>query len=899
MRPRILNTLSAAILVLLTLAAILVTLAYNLFDFSIFAEDDAITMKVLITVAGAAIAAAIALFFFSYSQKTDHALTSHLRYRRLVPWRAKRSGRARKARTIGPLHANICSLVNDCDILARMGGKSAGVTEAKWPPFRADLEALHCNATRSAAELRRLLEYADYPDDRTSDDILAAIDRLDKAPPIDDAKREVDVLQYRAAARSLGPVLDRLRRRLDLAAAGTSRATEPRVAPGTLALSLDRDAYPPGAPIRATVEADGQFPHHKVTVTIHDEGPDTLAENDGAAPVRGPERNARVAMDVIPKTRLAAGQDYIARATCGGLHDEIAFAVDNMAPTVQADRQTCTAGDDIVVTVVDPAVCAAGARTELAGTSKRRRLAVRPPCGRTRECRLEAGHPAGTFRCRLRCVDARVGEGAEGDAIPCEPDRLIRIGYESEAGVAWTAVLVEGPCAPAPASGEPCPASDGGGGGNDPGRPARGGSGDNGGGLYGADPDPRCRKGDAAGRVRGGPEGWSAGDAMAGASTAALVLGAQPGRRRPSQPARSRGRPQDGDRTRRAPGAARRTAASDSGAALRRPLCGRRCARPVLRAALAGERGYTVPVPLRAPAAPHLPLPPPHGGSHKPPRRSLRSTLCALPHPHRTAALAGNPGGPPPPRPSQAHPASVSTARRTTARPVDFGSLPACPAAGPLLSRSLLPLLFPPSSSYSYLRPVCRQVVPAGTGAASGTSSPYLRPICRPSAFPAAPPPPPSSPRPAARPGGAGSAAVRRRAGATRAAPSTTLAAGPFRAPCPAHAPSAPSYRTMTRLVDSGILPALLAPCPAPRPDRAAGPARSAPGPLPRPFLHSSPLGARAGGPPPPPPPPYAAGGARRSPDARLAGGGSAAPAAGRLHGQESGAAPAPDGGPG
>ena len=224
--------------------------------------------------------------------------------------------------------------------------------------------------------------------------------------------------------------------------------------------------------------------------------------------------------------------------------------------------------------------------------------------------------------------------------------------------------------------------------------------------------------------------------------------------------------------------------------------------------------------------------------------------------------------------------------RRTAARLANLGSLPACsapsappldraaepvrPAGGPRPCTFSPPLRHPrPPPAVPCLRPLLRirppRVRAGGLPAPAAAGAAVLRRLLllllRPHVQAAS--------------GGA----VRRRAGATRAAPSP-LTAGPFRAPCPAHAPSAPSYRTMTRLVGFGILPALLAHCPAPRPDRAAGPARPAPGPLPRPFLHSRPLSARAGGPPPPPlapPPPYAAGGAWRRPDAQ--GAGSSAPA--------------------
>lgn len=502
MQPRTQNILSAAIVVLLIIAGSLVNLSGSFFDFSPSTkEDDIFAVKALIAATGASITAAITLILFVHSNNNDQAHKSRLCHHCLVRGHDKGSSRAKKARANTALHAVIRSLVNDCAILAEMGGKSAAVPEAKWRAFRRDLEALHRNVARSAAELMHMLEVADYPDDRIRDDILAVLGLLGDAPSIGDDKRTVDTLRYRAVSKSLGPVLDRLGRRLDLAESRPPRRPGPVGEAGGMALRLDRDAYPPGAAIRATVEADGQFPHHKIIVTIHGEGPDALGKEAGEAPdrsleqdasatargapeaaacaqgVREPEQNASVTMDVVPKKRLAAGQEYIARATCRGLHDEAVFAVEYMVPTVRADRRTCAMGDDIDVTVVDPAAAADIADKGAAGAAKRQCLIVGSHCDSidvASRLRQEE-HPAGTFRARVRCADAGAGDAGD-DGIPCEPNQLICIRYKSAAGEAWTAVLVEGNgAASATAAGKPDRTSSEGAGGNGSGRPAGGG----------------------------------------------------------------------------------------------------------------------------------------------------------------------------------------------------------------------------------------------------------------------------------------------------------------------------------------------------------------------------------------------------------------------------------------
>lgn len=460
---------------------------------------------------GLFITIAIVLILFAYSYKTDRILMSHLRRHRLVAGRAKRSRRASKSRETRSMCAGIDRLVRECSLLGRMGDKYDGVPDLDRPQFRDDLRALHCIASRPASDLRHLLGNADYLGDRTCDDILAAIDLLKNAPPVDD-NGMVDTEQYQEILDRLGSVQGRLERRLDLV---TERSA---VAPGSLVVCLDRDTYSPGAAIRATVKAGERFPDRKVTVTIFDEGLGKLAKKTETVPVPVQGRPAPTTIAVCMNTspgKLDAGQEYIVRATCGDLHGEAVFVVEDIAPTVQAGAPTCTIGDNIAITIVDPAAAVGDVETGPSGTAGGQRLVLESPYGwiDASPHLMVEDHSAGTFCVRVECAGVRGCEGVEGAAVACGPNHLIRIKYESRAGEAWTAVLVEGPDVPsATDTGDTDPASvECGGGGDGPDRPAGGGddNGDAGGDgdvRHDTETEQRGHKVGRAGRMPGGSE---------------------------------------------------------------------------------------------------------------------------------------------------------------------------------------------------------------------------------------------------------------------------------------------------------------------------------------------------------------------------------------------------------
>ena len=482
---------------------------------------------------GAGITAAIAVVFFLYSHATDRSLKSHLRDHHSVVGRVERSMQARKMRTFRALYANACSLENYCAILAMLGGRSRVVCESEWTQFRDDLASLHRDATVTANALGHIVEDADWLDDRMRYAIAEAAGQLGESASIDDGARTVDILGYQAAWEPLCPVLALLRRRLGPDAAPPLRRPRPDAAPGGMTLRLDCHTYPPGAAIRAEVEADVHFPHHKVAVTICDEDHGKLVKKIETASARGPERRSATTTATLRPKGLEIGREYTARAECGGLVATAAFAVDDIdpttAPAVHAHRPTCAVGGYMDIAVVDPAACAGGVGNEPAGAAKRPSLTIWLDGREARRlCLEEACRSGGAFHWRVGCVQvdgggaARAGAlgggragarggGAVDAAIVCKPNQLIRIRYESAAGVARTAVLVEGlgTSSSAAAAGRPDPAAaECEGGGDGRGQPAGGGGNGNGcgGRLHDAGTGPRGRKGDRAGHMQGSSE---------------------------------------------------------------------------------------------------------------------------------------------------------------------------------------------------------------------------------------------------------------------------------------------------------------------------------------------------------------------------------------------------------
>ncbi len=481
------NVLMAAMLSVLVAAAVLLgqSLAFN---------PEILHLSICLAIA-------VVLIQFLQSYLAEHTIGSHLRDHRLVRGSIKRSRQARKVRAIRALHASVCPLMSYCDMLARMGVKS-GVSASDRPQFECDLLALRDAVERSIRASKLALRDADHLVGGACDDILAAIRWAERPVPIDDGKWTADTARYGLASDLLGPVLARLKSRLDLA---ESRPPTAAGEQNRLILRPCRDTYPPGVAVRVKVEGYGQLSSREVTVTIRGGIFGLSPKATGTLPEPEPEPELPAAL-ILPvdmgRKKLDAGQEYTARAKCGGLSDEAAFVIDRVVPTMYADKIVCTMGDCIGITVDDPAACARGAGRESVGDGKGRRLTVESPHEQI-NCRLEeAVDSPGTFCGRVRCVGVDAG-GSARDAAPdaercgagcmsteydirCGPNQLIRFHYERGDEKAWTAVLAE----ESDATDATGPTS------------AAGGDGEGGGsGRGNAEPVPRGREWDQAGRT--------------------------------------------------------------------------------------------------------------------------------------------------------------------------------------------------------------------------------------------------------------------------------------------------------------------------------------------------------------------------------------------------------------
>ena len=480
------NVLMAAMLSVLVAAAVLL------------GQPSAFNPEILHLSICLAIAVVLIQFFQSYL--AEHTIEFHLRDHRLVRGSIKRSRQAKKVRAIRALHSSVCPLMSYCGMLARMGAKS-GVSASDRPQFEDDLLALRDAVERSVRASKLALRDADHLVGGASDDILAAIRWAERPVPIDDDKWTADSARYGLASDLLGPVLARLKSRLDLA---ESRPPTAAGEQNRLILRPCRDTYPPGVAVRVKVEGYGQLSSREVTVTIRGGIFGLSPKATGTLPEPEPEPELPAAL-ILPvdmgRKKLDAGQEYTARAKCGGLSDEAVFVVDRVVPAMHADKTVCTMGDCIDITVDDPAACAGGAGGESAGDGKGQRLTVKSPHEQF-NCRLvEAVDLPGTFCGRVRCVGVDAG-GSARDAAPdaercgagcmstynirCGPNQLIRFHYERGDEKAWTAVLVEEPDAADTTGPTSTAGGDGEGGGS---------------GRGSAEPAPRSREWDQAGRT--------------------------------------------------------------------------------------------------------------------------------------------------------------------------------------------------------------------------------------------------------------------------------------------------------------------------------------------------------------------------------------------------------------
>lgn len=409
-----------------------------------------------------ALAISLGLLVFWYSWQSDRAMKANLSEVSSMLRRSDKAKQIRRVEASRTLHYTISTLLDTCNTLVKMGGHSDKTPDPEWKQFKADLATLHGNVRASAGRIGRELEHAYYLDDRAYDGITAAVGQLKDTISIDDERKTVDTSPYLAMTEALCPVLSGLKQRLGLdedSPLAIPGPAEPTSLSDRFEIRLDRAAYYPGAVIRASVAANEPFPAKKITVAILDEVLDVLAEKTTKISRTDQSAASPIAINLSPKG-LAAGRQYIARATCGGLISEELFAVDQRAPVVQTDKPDYMMDEDMLVTVIDPAANTDSAVEEHVGDTQKSRLVITSPHGAIDGYRLkETGKSTGIFQGIVRCmgvrddgsvrvtmlddnvyVDRTQGTGTEDGVIACSPGNLIRIRYTNEFGTGEAAV---------------------------------------------------------------------------------------------------------------------------------------------------------------------------------------------------------------------------------------------------------------------------------------------------------------------------------------------------------------------------------------------------------------------------------------------------------------------------
>lgn len=435
-----------------------------------------------------ALAAGIGLLVFQYSRRGDRLIGRHADEVGLMLKRNEREEQAHRIRASRALYSDMQAVARMCSTLAETARGPPDMTAPQWESFRSNVACLHSRVGRRLVSLDHNLESSGRLDVATYDKIRDAVDVWDEKVRIDDDSGTVHVLQYREMLDVLNLALPALERRQGPgtgAALARFSPTEAASRSERLAISLDRDTYPPGAAIHISMTAAAPLPDRMVTVTILDMDLKILAQKKVAAPgqaklpaallralavprSRGKSpvdrgsggAAAPAVVDMTPKGAVAGGR-YMVRAACGGLISEAAFDVESAPPVVQTDKSEFLMGEDVIVTVIDPVANKDGSKRDFAGGSGRSRLVIDSPHGRIDGYRLkETGNSTGVFQGRVRIIGVRndgsvvgteiggthidktQGRGEQDGAIACGPGQAIHIRYTN--GIEDGAVTVLG-----------------------------------------------------------------------------------------------------------------------------------------------------------------------------------------------------------------------------------------------------------------------------------------------------------------------------------------------------------------------------------------------------------------------------------------------------------------------
>lgn len=433
-----------------------------------------------------ALAVGIGLFVFQYSRHNDRLVKGHLDGVEVLLKRNEKAKQVRRIRASRALYSDMQAMADACSKLVETGGRLDSAHALQWESLKLQVDGLHSQIDEYLDKLGRHLESSGHLDSSTYDKILDVVNLWDAKIHIDYDKKVFDTEQYQSMLDMINRILPRLERYLELGAdmpPAPFRPTEAISRSDLLAIALDRSTYPPGATIHASLTAAGKLPGRKVTVSILDANLKVLARKTAAAPghpkgsiallrsrlgsrdsekasgAPGSGSGGALAMDMKPKGAAAGGQ-YMIRAACGGVISEASFSIESILPEVQTDKSKFLMGEDIIVTVIDPAANKDGSKRDFAGASGQSKLVVDSPHGRIDGYRLEeTGDSTGVFQGRIRIIGVRndgsvrgaeidgahidksQGRGDGDGAIACGPDQAIHIRYTNKLGSGATTVL--------------------------------------------------------------------------------------------------------------------------------------------------------------------------------------------------------------------------------------------------------------------------------------------------------------------------------------------------------------------------------------------------------------------------------------------------------------------------
>lgn len=273
-------------------------------------------------------------------------------------------------------------------------------------------------------------------------------------------ERDADIQMCASIKRAA----DALLQKLDMAAQAEEGGPEP-AAPGDgegLSIAPDRTAYPIGAVVYVrTWPGASRGGEVRYTVTesgrVVDESSAAPADHPGGGGAHKGVLDHRIRLE---GRRWKAGRTYDVTASLGGSSATARFSIVKRAPIIESDSDVYMAGDDMIITVIDPDADKDSREVEHVGGGGDSRLVIESDDGKIDGYRLrETGRSTGIFQgivgiLRVRSdgstashefggrrIDRTQGTGIEDGFIECRQAGNIRVRYTSPSGSATFTVF--------------------------------------------------------------------------------------------------------------------------------------------------------------------------------------------------------------------------------------------------------------------------------------------------------------------------------------------------------------------------------------------------------------------------------------------------------------------------